>query len=53
MRKEWKVYKVLKGKPEGKRPLGSPRHTWEDVIRMDIWDIGWEGHCGVDSGGSG
>jgi hypothetical protein len=31
-----KVYKVLMGKPEGKRPLGSPRHRWEDGIRMDL-----------------
>jgi hypothetical protein len=33
---ERKVYKVLVGKPEGKRPLGRPRHRWEDGIRMDI-----------------
>jgi hypothetical protein len=31
-----KVYKVLVGKPEGKRPLGRPRHIWEDGIRMDL-----------------
>jgi hypothetical protein len=35
------VYKVLVGKPEGKRPLGRPRRRWEDVIRMDRIDIGW------------
>jgi hypothetical protein len=33
---ERKVYKVLVGKPEGKRPLGRPRHRWEDGIRMDL-----------------
>jgi hypothetical protein len=30
------VYKVLVGKPEGKRPLGRPRGRWEDWIRMDL-----------------
>jgi hypothetical protein len=35
------VYKVLMGKPEGKRPLGRPRHRWEDVIRMDLREICW------------
>jgi hypothetical protein len=40
---ERKVYKVLVGKPEGKRPLGRPRCRWEDGIRMDLREIGWEG----------
>jgi hypothetical protein len=35
------VYRVLMGKPEGKRPLGRPRHRWEDGIRMDFREIGW------------
>jgi hypothetical protein len=35
------VYKVLMGKPEGKRPLGRPRHRWEDGIRMDLMETGW------------
>jgi hypothetical protein len=30
------VYRVLVWKPEGKRPLGSPRHRWEDNIKMDL-----------------
>ena len=30
------AYKVLVGKPEGKKPLGRPRHTWEDNIKMDL-----------------
>jgi hypothetical protein len=38
-----KVYKVLAGKPEGKRPLGIPRRRWEDGIRMDLREIGWGG----------
>jgi hypothetical protein len=37
---EIKVYKVLVGKPEGKRPLGRPRRRWEDGIRMDLGEIG-------------
>jgi hypothetical protein len=36
MEKERKVYKVLLGKPEGKRPLGRPRRRWENGIRMDV-----------------
>jgi hypothetical protein len=43
MGEERKVYKVLEGKPEGKRPLGRPRRRWEDVIRMDRREIGWGG----------
>jgi hypothetical protein len=35
-----KVYKVLVGKPEGKRPLERPRCRWEDGIRMDLREIG-------------
>jgi hypothetical protein len=38
---ERNVYRVLMGKPEGKRPLGRPRRRWEDGIRMDIRGIGW------------
>jgi hypothetical protein len=38
---ERKVYKVLVGKPEGKRPLGIPRRRWEDGIRMDLGETGW------------
>jgi hypothetical protein len=34
-----KVYKILVGKPEGKRPLGPPRRRWEDGIRMDLGEI--------------
>jgi hypothetical protein len=38
-----KVYKVLVGKPEVKRPLGRPRRRWEDGIRMDLGEIGFGG----------
>ena len=34
------VYKVLVGKPEGKRPLGRPRCRWEDNIKMDLEEVG-------------
>jgi hypothetical protein len=43
MGEERKVYKVLVGKPERKRPLGRPRRRWEDGIRMDLIDIGFGG----------
>jgi hypothetical protein len=36
-----KVYIVLVGKPEGKRPLERPRRRWEDGIRVDLREIGW------------
>jgi hypothetical protein len=37
------AYRIMIGKPEGKRPLGRPRHWWEDNIEMDIREIGWGG----------
>jgi hypothetical protein len=42
MGEERKVYKVLVGKSEGKKPLGRPRLRWEDWIRMDLRETGWE-----------
>jgi hypothetical protein len=36
------VYKILV-KKQRERPLGRPRHRWEDSIRMDLREIGWEG----------
>jgi hypothetical protein len=46
MGQERKVYKVLVGKPEGRRPLGRPRRRWEDGTRMDLremglWGVDW------------
>jgi hypothetical protein len=41
MGEERKVYKVLVGKPKGRRPLGRPRDEWEDGIRMDLRETGW------------
>ena len=40
MGQERGVYRVLVGKPEGKRPLGGPRRRWVDNIRMDLLDVG-------------
>jgi hypothetical protein len=37
------AYRVLVGKPEGKRPLGRPRRMWGDNIKMDLREIGWGG----------
>jgi hypothetical protein len=40
------MYRVLVGKPEGKKPLGRPRRRWEDNIEADLreWDVGvWTG----------
>jgi hypothetical protein len=36
-------YRVLVGRPEGKRPLGRPRRRWEDNIKMDLEEIGIDG----------
>jgi hypothetical protein len=35
------AYRLLMGKPEGRRPLGRPRLRWLDNIRMDVVEIGW------------
>ena len=37
------VYRVLVGKPGGKRPLGRPRRRWEDNIKIDLQAVGYEG----------
>jgi hypothetical protein len=37
------MYRVLVGKPKGKRPLGKPRRRWEDGIKMDLREIGFGG----------
>jgi hypothetical protein len=36
-------YRILVEKPEGKRLLGTPRQRWEDIIKMDLREIGWGG----------
>jgi hypothetical protein len=48
MGEERGVYRVLVGKPEGKRPLGRPRCRWEKILRWIFrkWDVGvWTGLC--------
>jgi hypothetical protein len=52
MGEERKLYTVLVGKPEGKRPLRRPRLVWEDGVRKDLTQTGLRG-CGLDSTGSG
>jgi hypothetical protein len=37
------AYRLLVGKPEGKRPLGIPRRRWVDNIKTDLLEIGWDG----------
>ena len=46
---EGSAFKILTGKPTGKRPLGRPRHRWEDNIRMDLKEIGINKRNRVDS----
>jgi hypothetical protein len=43
MGKKWNSYRILLGKPEGKRPLGRSRRMWVDNIKMDLRDIEWGG----------
>jgi hypothetical protein len=42
------AYRILVGKPEGKRPLGRPRRRWVDNIKMDLREIGWDGVDWID-----
>jgi hypothetical protein len=35
------AYRILVGRPEGRRPLGRPRRRWEDSIKMNLQDVGW------------
>jgi hypothetical protein len=53
MGEERNVYKVLVGKPEGKRPRGRPRRRWEDGIRMFLGILAWEVWIGFDCLGTG
>jgi hypothetical protein len=42
------AYRILVGKPEGKRPLGRPRRRWVDNIKLDLIEIGWDGVDWID-----
>jgi hypothetical protein len=37
------AYRILVGRSEEKRPLGGPRRSWVDNIKMDLREIGWDG----------
>jgi hypothetical protein len=49
MRESRGVYRVLVGKPEGKRPLGTPRRRWEDNITTDLQEVRCEGIDWIDA----
>jgi hypothetical protein len=42
------AYRILVGKPEGKRPLGRPRRRWVDNIKIYLREIGWDGVDWID-----
>jgi hypothetical protein len=42
------AYRILVGKPEGRRPLGRPRRRWVDNIKMDLRETGWYGVEWID-----
>jgi hypothetical protein len=50
MGKKRNAYRILVGKPEGKRPVGRPRRRWVKNIKMDLREMGW---YGLDCSGSG
>ena len=43
------AFKILTGKPTGKRPLGRPRRNWEDSIRLNLEELGFNAGNWVDS----
>jgi hypothetical protein len=45
---ERNAYRLLMGKPEGKRPQGRPRRRWVENIKIDFREIGWDGKDWVD-----
>jgi hypothetical protein len=42
------AYRVLVGRPEGRRPIERPRRRWEDNIKMDLQEVGWGGMDWID-----
>jgi hypothetical protein len=42
------AYRILVGKPEGRRPLGRPRRSWVDNIKMDLRETEWDGMNWID-----
>jgi hypothetical protein len=41
------AYRILVGRPEGRRPLGRPRRRWEDNIKRDLQEVGWGAWSGL------
>jgi hypothetical protein len=41
------AYRILVGRPEGRRPLRRPRRRWEDNIKIDLQDVGWGAWTGL------
>jgi hypothetical protein len=48
MGEERGAYRILVGRPEGRRQLGRPRRRWEDNIKMDIREVGWKDMNWID-----
>jgi hypothetical protein len=48
MREKRNAYRIMVGKPEGKRPLGRPRRRWVDNIKIYLRDIAWDGMDWID-----
>jgi hypothetical protein len=48
MGKKRNAYRILVGKPEGKRPLGRPRRRWVDNIKMNLREVEWDGMDWID-----
>jgi hypothetical protein len=48
MGEERGTYRILVGRAEGRRPLGRNRRRWEDNIKMDLQEVGWEGLDWID-----
>jgi hypothetical protein len=46
--KKRNAYRILVGKPEGKRPLRKPRHRWVDNIKVDLREMEWDGVDWID-----
>jgi hypothetical protein len=42
------AYRILMGRPEGRRPLERPRRRWKDNIKMDLQEVGWGGIDWID-----
>jgi hypothetical protein len=48
MEEKRSAYRILVGKPEGKRQQGRPRHRWVDSVKMDLRVIGWDSIDWID-----